>query len=249
MFCCKLMTGANNWPTILGTREGGLISIRITKRVYELSIKPGTKMVDHNPGGADSGSQGGLKDENRLYTPYDIKGMANKWYMNTPDGEVPVNLPMISLEVALTKEEYIESALRSEVVVFDRSVCDIRIVPFKELISEYERLGNTNKIYEELKNYYSIMRNMVWELESSSPGILSKLESFTELNDLAEIKKSIINLKFIRKDSGKSLPEAPDDQKVDDLVEKCGSISARNSDILKFPTLLDYIIFLNTRKY
>lgn len=249
MYAAKLMTGANNWPTILGTREGGLISIKITKRVYELSIKPGVKMVDRNPGGSDSGSQGGLKDENRLYTPYGIKGMANKWYMNTPDGEVPVNLPMISQEVALTREEYIESALRSEVVVFDRSVCDIRIVPFKELISEYERLGNINKTYEELKNYYSRMRNMVWELESSSPGILSKLESFTELNDLGEIKKSIMNLKFIRKDSGKSLPEAPDDQKVDDLVEKCGSISARNSDILKFPTLLDYIIFLNTRKY
>jgi len=249
MYAAKLMTGANNWPTILGTREGGLISIRITKRVYELSIKPGVKMVDDNPGGSDSGSQGGLKDENRLYTPYGIKGMANKWYMNTPDGEVPVNLPMVSREVALTKEEYIESALRSEVVVFDRSVCDIRIVPFKELISEYERLGNINKTYEELKNYYSRMRNMVWELESSSPGILSKLESFTELTDLDEIKKSIMNSKFSRKDSGKSLAEAPDDQKVDDLVEKCGSISARNSDIIKFPTLLDYIIFLYSRNY
>jgi choline kinase len=75
------------------------------------------------------------------------------------------------------------------------------------------------------------------------------LESFTELTNLDEIKKYIMNSKFSRKDSGKSLAEAPDDQKVDDLVEKCGSISARNSDILKFPTLLDYIIFLNTRKY
>ena len=93
------------------------------------------------------------------------------------------------------------------------------------------------------------MRNMVWDLESSSPGILSKLESFTELTDLDVIRKSIMNSKIIRKDSGKSLPEAPDDQKVDDLVEKCGSISARNSDILKFPTLLDYIIFLYSRNY
>ena len=246
MFAAKLMTGANNWPTILGTREGGLISIRITKRVYELSIKPGVKMVDNNPGGSDSGSQGGLKDENRLYTPYGIKGMANKWYMNTPDGEVPVNLPMKSREVALTKEEYIESALQSEVVVFDRSVCDIRIVPFKELISEYERLGNTNKIYEKLKNDYSGMRNMVWDLESSSPGILSKLEPFTELTDLDVIRKSIMNSKIIRKDSGKSLPEAPDDQKVDDLVEKCGTISAKDNEIKKFPTLLDYIILYNS---
>lgn len=228
-------------PTILGTKEVGLLSIKITRRVYELSIKPGVKMVNHNPGGADSGSHGGLKDERELYTPNGIKGMASKWYMNTPDGEVPDNLPWISREVRLTKEEYIDSALRSEVVVFDRSVCDIRIVPFKELISEYERLGNTNKIYEKLKNDYPVMRNMVWELESSSPGILSKLESFTELNDLAEIRKSIIK--------GKSLPEAPDDQKVDDLVEKCGSISVINSGILKFPTLLDYIILSYSKNY
>ena len=241
MFAAKLMTGANNWPTILGTREGGLISIRITKRVYELSIKPGVKMVDNNPGGADSGSQGGLKDEMRLYTPYGIKGMANKWYMNTPDGEVPVNLPMISQEVALTKEEYIESALRSEVVVFDRSVCDIRIVPYKELISEYERLGNINHNYKKLKDDYPKMRNMVWSVESASPGILSNLKEFTELTNLDEIRK------FIKKGGGNN--DSPDDQKVDDLVEKCGSISVRNSDIQKFPTLLDYIIFMYSRNY
>ena len=244
MYAAKLMTGANNWPTILGTKEGGLLSIRITKRVYELSIKPGVKMVDDNPGGADSGSQGGLKDENRLYTPYGIKGMANKWYMNTPDGQIPADLPK-----NVSPEKYVESGLESEVVVFDRSVCDIRIVPYKELISEYERLGNINGFYKKLKDEYPMMRNMVWDLESSSPGILSKLESFTELTDLDVIRKSIMNSKIIRKDSGKSLPESPDDQKVDDLVEKCGSISARNSDILKFPTLLDYIIFLYSRNY
>ena len=244
MYAAKLMTGANNWPTILGTKEGGLLSIRITKRVYELSIKPGVKMVNDNPGGSDEGSRGGLKDENRLYTPYGIKGMANKWYMNTPDGQIPADLPK-----NVSPEKYVESGLESEVVVFDRSVCDIRIVPYKELISEYERLGNINVFYKKLKDEYPMMRNMVWDLESSSPGILSKLEPFTELTDLDEIRKSIMNSKFIRKDSGKSLPESPDDQKVDDLVEKCGSISARNSDILKFPTLLDYIIFLYSRNY
>jgi hypothetical protein len=230
MYGAKLMTGANNWPTILGTKEGGLISIRITKRVYELSIKPGTKMVDHNPGGADAGSQGGLKDENRLYTPYGIKGMANKWYMNTPDGEIPDNLPQ-----NISREKYVESGLDSEVVVFDRSVCDIRIVPYKDLISEYERLGNNNDTYKKLKDDYPKMRNMVWSVESSSPGILSKLKEFTELNNLDEIRK------FIKKGGGNN--DSPDDQKVDDLVEKCGSISVRNSDIQKFPTLLDYIIY------
>ena len=232
MYAAKLMTGANNWPTILGKREGGLISINITKRVYELSIKPGVKMVDYNPGGADSGSQGGLKDENRLYTPYGIKGMANKWYMNTPDGEIPDNLPQ-----NISREKYVESGLDSEVVVFDRSVCDIRIVPYKELISEYERLGNNNDTYKKLKDDYPKMRNMVWSVESSSPGILSKLKEFTELNNLDEIRK------FIKKGGGNN--DSPDDQKVDDLVEKCGSISVTNSDIKKFPTLLDYIIYLS----
>ena len=164
--------------------------------------------------------------------------------MNTPDGQIPDDLPK-----NVSPEKYVESGLESEVVVFDRSVCDIRIVPYKELISEYERLGNINGFYKKLKDEYPMMRNMVWDLESSSPGILSKLEPFTELTDLDEIRKSIMNSKFIRKDSGKSLPESPDDQKVDDLVEKCGSISARNSDILKFPTLLDYIIFLYSRNY
>jgi len=232
MYGAKLMTGANNWPTILGTREGGLISIHITKRVYELSIKPGTKMVDDNPGGADAGSQGGLKDENRLYTPYGIKGMANKWYMNTPNGEIPDNLPQ-----NISREKYVESGLESEVVVFDRSVCDIRIVPYKELISEYERLGNNNANYKKLKDDYPKIRNMVWSVESSSPGILSKLKEFTELNNLDEIRK------FIKKGGGYN--DSPDEQKVDDLVEKCGSISVTNSDIKKFPTLLDYIIHLS----
>ena len=241
VYATKLMTGANNWPTILGTKEIGLLSISITKRVYELSIRPGVKMVDDHPGGSDAGSQGGLKDENRLYTPYGIKGMANKWYMNTPDGQIPDNLPK-----NVSPEEYVKSALESEVVVFDRSVCDIRIVPFKELISEYERLGNASQFYEKLKNDYPRMRNMVWDLESSSPGILSKLESFTELTDLDGIKKSIMNSRFSRRNSGKSLAEAPDDQNVDDLVEKCGTISTKDAEIKKFPTLLDYIILYNS---
>lgn len=235
MYGGKLMTGANNWPTILGTREAGLLSINITRRVYELSIKPGTKMVDHNPGGSDSGSKGGLKDENRLYTPYGVRGMASKWYMNTPDGQVPDNLPE-----NVTKEEYIRSALKSEVVVFDKSVCDIRIVPYKELISEYERLGGTgHSSYKKLKDDYPKMRNMVWAIESASPGILSNLKEFTQLDNLSEINK------FIRR--GSQSNEAPNDQKVDDLVEKCGSISVSTSEIQKFPTLLDYIIFLSSR--
>jgi len=242
MYAAKLMTGANNWPTILGTQGGGLLSIRITKRVYELSIKPGVKMVDESPAGSDEGSRGGLKDENRLYTPHGIKGMANKWYMNTPDGQIPDDLPK-----NVSPEEYVDSGLASEVVVFDRSVCDIRIVPFKELLSEYERLGNINSgSYKELKAYYPNIRNKVWNLELSSPGILSNLKEFTEIDNLDEIKKSIMNSNLIRRRSGESSIKAPDDQEVDDLVEKCGTISIRTSEIQKFPTLLDYIILYNS---
>lgn len=245
MYGAKLMTGANNWPTILGTKESGLTSIRITKRVYELSIKAGTKMVDENPGGADGGSKGGLKDENRLYTPYGIKGMANKWYMNTPNGEIPNDLRDAN-NTGISMDEYVESGLSSEVVVFDRSVCDIRIVPYKELISEYERLGGTSHpSYKELKDAYPKMRNIVWNLESSSPGILSNLKEFTELNDLDDIKKAILLPKY--DGSKKPSTPAPDDQKIDDLVEKCGTISIRENEIKKFPTLLDYIIFLNSK--
>jgi hypothetical protein len=244
MYAAKLMTGANNWPTILGTKEGGLLSIHITRREYELSIKPGTKMVDDNPGGSDAGSKGGLKDEYGLYTPYGIKGMANKWYMNTPNGEIPDNMPEDT-----SREKYIDSALESEVVVFDRSVCDIRIVPYKELISEYERLSNSDPRLKRLKDDYPKMRNMVWELESSNPGTLSKLKEFSELDnlDLDNILDAINKAYFLRKDSGKPLATAPDDQKVDDLVEKCGSISIRENEIKKFPTLLDYIILRYSR--
>ena len=55
-----------------------------------------------------------------------------------------------------------------------------------------------------------------------------------------------MNSKIIRRRSGKSLAEAPDDQNVDDLVEKCGTISTKDTEIKKFPTLLDYIILYNS---
>ena len=231
MYGAKLMTGANNWPTILGVKEGGLISIKITRRVYEMAIKPGTKMVDHNPGGADHGSQGGLLDENRLYTPHGIKGMANKWYMDAADGQIPEDLGDVS------REEYIDSALKSEVVVLDQDACDIRIVPFREVLAEYERLGSTDHhSYKQLKQSYARWRDMAWSLESAKPGIISGLKPFTEMQDLSEIDRLVA-----RKSSPSS--KAPEGGKADELVEICGSVSVRTGEIAKFPTLLDYIIY------
>lgn len=231
MYGGKLMTGANNWPTILGTKEGGLLSIKITRRVYEMSIKPGTKMVDHNPGGADHGSQGGLLDENRLYTPHGIKGMANKWYMDTPDGQIPENLGSIS------KNDYIDSALNSEVVVLEQDACEIRIVPFREVMAEYERLGVTDHWrYKEMKLSYPRWRDMAWSLESARPGIISDLKPFTEMQDLSEIDR------LVPRKSDPSY-KAPEGEKADELVEICGSVSVKTGAISKFPTLLDYIIY------
>ena len=231
MYGGKLMTGANNWPTILGVRESGLISIKITRRVYEMSIKPGTKMVDHNPGGADHGSSGGLLDENRLYSPHGIKGMASKWYMDAADGQIPEDLGDVS------REEYIDSALKSEVVVLDQEACDIRIVPFREVLAEYERLGSTDHpSYKQLKKSYPRWRDMAWSLESAKPGIISGLKPFTEMQDLSEIDRLV---------PIKSSPssKAPEGGKADELVEICGSVSVKTGAISKFPTLLDYIIY------
>ena len=243
MYAAKSMTAANNWPTILGTRDSGsyILSIGVTRRVYELTIKPGTKVIDKNPGGHDGGSKGGLKDENRHYTPLGIMAMANKWYMQTPDGQIPEDLESRYKGTTKTaKDNYFDYVGESEVVVFDRNVCDIRIVPFKELISEYDRLGVKDKNRKEIKNYYPMMRNLVWSVESQSPGVLSNLKEFTDIqsSNLQEIERLCRYLEYKKVEEVK----APDDQKVDDLVEKCGTISVDCPEIKKFATLLDYII-------
>ncbi len=244
MYAAKSMTAANNWPTILGTKESGsgMLSIMITRRVYELTIKPGTKAIDKNPGGSDEGSQGGLKDENRHYTPLGIMVMAQKWYMQTPDGQIPEDLESQYKGTTKTaKDDYFDYVGESEVVVFDRNVCDIRIVPFKELISEYDRLGVKDQNRKQIKKLYPMMRNLVWSVESQSPGVLSNLKEFTDIqsSNLQEITKLCRYLQY------KKVEEviAPDDQKVDDLVEKCGTISVDCQEIKKFATLLDYIIY------
>ncbi len=244
MYAAKSMTAANNWPTILGTKESGsgMLSIMITRRVYELTIKPGTKAIDKNPGGSDEGSQGGLKDENRHYTPLGIMVMAQKWYMQTPDGQIPEDLESQYKGTTKTaKDNYFDYVGESEVVVFDRNVCDIRIVPFKELISEYDRLGVKDQNRKQIKKLYPMMRNLVWSVESQSPGVLSNLKEFTDIqsSNLQEITRLCRYLQY------KKVEEviAPDDQKVDDLVEKCGTISVDCQEIKKFATLLDYIIY------
>jgi hypothetical protein len=244
MYAAKSMTAANNWPTILGTKESGsgILSIGITRRVYEITIKPGTKAININPGGSDGGSKGGLKDENRHYTPLGIMVMAQKWYMQTPDGQIPEDLESKYKGTTKTpKDDYFSYVGESEVVVFDRKVCDIRIVPFKELISEYDRLGVEDRNRKKIKQLYPRMRDIVWSIESQSPGVLSNLKEFTDIqsSSLKEIGKLCRYLHFGKVEEIK----APNDQEVDDLVEKCGTISVNDTEIKKFATLLDYIIY------
>jgi hypothetical protein len=119
----------------------------------------------------------------------------------------------------------------SKPVLITNNLNDLDLNKIKSLLE--------NSFEKKLKDDYPKMRNMVWVIESASPGILSNLKEFTELDNLSEINK------FIRR--GSQSNQAPNDQKVDDLVEKCGSISVRTSEIQKFPTLLDYIILLSSR--
>ena len=228
MYCGKTMIGANNWVGVIPNRQGHN-SFRITRRVYELSLKPGTKMIDINPAGLDSGIQGGLLDEKNLYTPKGIEGMAGIVYMVTPDGEIPSD-KYFKIYHTQTPKKYIESALASEVVVFDRSSCsNLRIVPFKELLSEYEKQDSDHPNYTQLKEIYPKIRNVVWAFHLANPGLLDVLKEFSNFENQNTLK--------IRK--GWEFSEAPNDQKVDDLVEKCGTISV---DFTKFGTLLDYIV-------
>ena len=85
-----------------------------------------------------------------------------------------------------------------------------------------------------------MMRDIVWSVESQSPGVLSNLKEFTDIqsSNLQEIERLCRYLEYKKVEEVK----APDDQKVDDLVEKCGTISVDCPEIKKFATLLDYII-------
>lgn len=228
MYFGKLATAAARWPGVINSRSGGKInSAMITRRVYEISIKPGTKMLDFSPAGADGGSKGGLIDENAKYGGV-AEGLAFKKYMNLPDGT----------DQKEENEKYKSSVLESEIVIFNRKSSEnMRIVPYKEVISEFERLGMSgDDQYKKLKENYNTMRNLVWSIESSRPGTISKLESFSKIEE----RYALENIGIKTANLGTPAPEG---DKADELVEKCGTISVSSYEIDNFPTLLDMIIF------
>ena len=227
MYFGKLATAAARWPGVINSRSSGKInSVVITRRVYEISIKPETKMLDFSPSGADGGAKGGLRDEKAIYGGV-VEGLAFKKYMNLPDGADQEG-----------NKEYKESVLQSEIVIFDRKSAEsMRIVPYKEVISEFERLGMSgDDQYKKLKEDYKTIRNLVWSLESSKSGRISGLESFSKIDERYALENIGI------KSANLGTP-APEGDKADELVEKCGSISVSSSEIVNFPTLLDMIIF------
>ena len=227
MYFGKLATAAARWPGVINSKSSGKInSVVITRRVYEISIKPVTKMLDFSPSGADGGAKGGLRDEKAIYGGV-VEGLAFKKYMNLPDGADQEG-----------NKEYKESVLQSEIVIFDRKSAEsMRIVPYKEVISEFERLGMSgDDQYKKLKEDYKTIRNLVWSLESSKSGRISGLESFSKIDERYALENIGI------KSANLGTP-APEGDKADELVEKCGSISVSSSEIVNFPTLLDMIIF------
>ncbi len=238
-----MMPAAYNWQTILGQKTGSSL---LTKRVYELSVKPGTKMIDKTAAGEDSGRMGGLKDSKSKYGGQGVEGIAREWYMNIPDGEVPKEIPENGLNI--TPKSYTNNCLHSEIIIFDKKslVGDIRIVPFREVLESYQRFGlvdDTN--YKNLKDNYTIIRNMIWTLELGKPGHFSNLQEFTTISDPMSIIRDAAKEALNKFKAGPTtvkinLQKAPDDNlEIDELVEKLSKISIAQN---KFNTLLDFTI-------
>jgi len=243
MYGCKMIPAAYNWQTILGQKTGSTL---LTKRVYELSVKPGTKMIDESAAGQDSGRIGGLKNIKSKYTGQGIEGIAREWYMNIPNGEVPKEIPETGLNI--TSKSYTNNCLHSEIIIFDKSslVGDIRMVPFREVLESYEKLGlldDTN--YKNLKDNYTVIRNMIWTLELAKPGHFSNIQEFTTISDPMSVIRDVLKEALNKFKAGPTtskikLQVAPSDKlEIDELVEKLSKISLTTN---KFDTLLDFTI-------
>lgn len=109
-----------------------------------------------------------------------------------------------------------------------------------QIIKKNNNFINSNLMESVFGNQFRKLRHIEeWFFDKFLRNVTGKtkdrIESVTRQIEL--FKDSITSPKIT------GLPYTP----KDDLVEKCGSISANNSYILKFTTLLDYIIFLYSR--
>ena len=148
IYCTKSLSGAQNWGWhggVISKRRWNSLSNSISSRVYEFTIKPGSKMVSEHAGGKDSGSIGGLKDERNQYYKDGVIGIAYRDIMDIP-----------------TKSVGAESCLNSEIILFeaDKSV-SFRVIPFIEVLHHYEKF-NLNDQYQKMMDWYKKVRKIVW---------------------------------------------------------------------------------------
>ena len=148
IYCTKSLSGAQSWGWsggVISKQKWSQLSNSISSRVYEFTIKPGSKMVSMHAGGLDSNSRGGLKDERNQYYKDGVIGIAYQSIMDRPNNSVNA-----------------ESCLDSEIILFEaeRSV-SFRVIPFIEVLQHYEKFNLQNQ-YEKMMDWYKKVRKIVW---------------------------------------------------------------------------------------
>lgn len=148
IYCTKSLSGAELWGFhggVISRREWTSISNSITSRVYEFTIRPGSKMVNLPAGGLDLSSKGGLKDVKRDYFKNGVIGLSSQRVMDRPTGSIGA-----------------ESALEAEIILFE-SEGDVscRVVPFAEVLEHYRKFDLGGQ-YQNLMPWYKTIRRIIW---------------------------------------------------------------------------------------
>lgn len=148
IYCSKSLSGAQSWGWnggVISKRKWNQLSNSISSRVYEFTIKPGSKMVSIHAGGLDLNSPGGLKGTNKQYYKDGIIGIAHQSIMDKLNNSVNA-----------------ESCLDSEIILFEAErAFSFRVIPFIEVLQHYEKFNLGNQ-YEKMMDWYKKVRKIVW---------------------------------------------------------------------------------------
>ena len=236
IFCTKSLSGAQIWgweekssslfESVLSEREK--TSTSISNRVYEFTIKPGSKMYNFGPGGADSGAPGGLKDERENFFKDGIIGLGYKADMNLT-----------------TKDCELESSQKREFVLFvaDGDV-SCRVIPFIEVLEHYKNFNYRDK-YQEMMSWYKGIRKVIWYGYKAS--LLD--DSGTHIFDLDNINsrdwEKVSVFYFKSNPKHRSYPDDIDIKKCDSIIEKlANTFETRHARMFKAMSSLDEILEL-----
>jgi len=219
-------------------QQGNVIpSMKITPRVYELDIKPGTRFINISPTFADDGKKGGLKGGREKYLPLGIEGMAHTSYMFALDGKIPKDFTG-------KPEIYFQFSGRSEVVVFNKECLrGFRVVPFAEVIRICGEIGGVYNKSDLIRKWYSKMKGLLIDLRGTPlMKILIDLKEGEVISDSDQIKE-ICDIKIYSNEIG----HEGDDPEIEALIEKLGAVGCDSSlfkgSMSGFITILDVISY------